>query len=139
MYYTINPLPDINNDFSGLILMGIFLAVYAWLLLIPSYKRDWRTEHNAATGLLVSVVFLLILGISVYRSVFVEYPLPLNEPVTATLAGEYSYSANDGLKGRTQSHSRVVYIVSEGEIAFERASGLVYPRTAILYRQHPKH
>ena len=147
IYYTTAPLPDPNDNLAGVVVMSVILAVYFVAVLLPAFhSRPWWNSPPAhdirpwppaslTTKVIVHVLFWVMLSTSIYRLLFVEYPRPLNEPVIATLINEHTFSDNDGPKGRRQDHSRVVYLLPEGEIAYARAVGVLYPEQALLYRQ----
>jgi hypothetical protein len=132
IYYTTSPLINPNDSHAGFWILMMVCAWLAWGTIKCALARNWKLSAR------FSGCFWGLLCTSFYFSFLYEYPTPLNEPVNAILVDEYTFSANDGPKSRRQDHSRVVYRVPEGEVAFHRGVGIVYPQQGVLYRQRVK-
>lgn len=133
--YTLQALADINTTQShgGFFIIAVVCAIIVVLPLLFSDDIDQVRAH----GLLGIVILVIAALVSWNTGEEVKYA---NTKVTATLVGFQAEGYNETRhSGKTTTHADVhetyvVYAVPEGNVMFPAASGQVYPRTAILYK-----
>ena len=133
--YTFQALADINTTQSH---VGFFIVavICAMIVVLPLLFSDDIVQIRAH-GLLGVVVLVIAALVSWNTGEEVKYA---NTKVTATLLGFQAEGYNETRhSGKTTTHvdvheKYVVYSVPEGHVMFPAASGQVYPRTAVLYK-----
>jgi hypothetical protein len=133
--YTFQALADISTTQShyGFYLVGALAAV---LIIIPLMTSD-DIDEIRGYALFAAIILTIAALVSWNTGEEVHYA---NKQVNATLVGFQGEvrSVNEGsgktLRSVDKHNAYVIYAVPDGNIMFPAASGQVYPRTAVLYR-----
>lgn len=130
--YTFAQLANENNTHTGFYIILVFVGLcvaLALLAIADDSDARWREVLQVFGGALLVLVYPF------YLSFLKEVPVPRNEAVTATLVENASWNRAESCgKYSTCDYSYVVYMTPEGEVSFRRGQGIVYPKTAILYK-----
>ena len=134
MKYTITPLENPNDSHVGFWFLTV--AVFCSFALINVARFDETKDIRCKT--FAEYFFCIILPIVLIAAAFHEsyikqLPVPTNIPVVGKLVGDYSQEEKSGKVMINVAY--VVYSFPEGEVSFQRSSGVVYPKTATFYLQ----
>ena len=136
MNYTTHILANPNLDHSGfwfvlgICLVFVILASVLYIWDIKNMNTDTYDSwiYDGIVCFLSSIVLF-----SAYHS-FKELPVPLNQPVVATMV-DY----DTGMVGSGKSRHQVAYVqyrVPEGIVTFHITPGAVYQQNVTLYKQN---
>lgn len=134
--YSFQAVADISTTHShtGFAIVAVLCTVF---ILLPPMLFSDDINQVRTHGLLTLIILTIAALVSWNTGEEVHYA---NTRVTAALVGFQAEGYNETRhSGKTTTHvdvheQYVVYSVPEGHVLFPAASGQVYPRTAVLYK-----
>jgi hypothetical protein len=127
--YSFSPLADIPVDHAGLFIVGMGCAMWLVICLFNS-PEDFFVNF-------FFVVIIMAIGYGVSFHWTNQEPKTFkNEKVTAELVGfqPEGYREKSGKSMVDRHYMYVVYRVGGEQVILQAQTGLVYPQTAILYK-----
>lgn len=127
--YSFSPLADIPVDHAGLFLVGMGCAMWLAICLFNS-PEDFFVNF-------FFVVIIMAIGYGVSFHWTNQEPKTFkNDKVTAELVGfqPEGYREKSGKSQVDRHYMYVVYRVGGEQVILQAQTGVVYPQTAILYK-----
>jgi hypothetical protein len=127
--YSFSPLADIPVDHAGLFIVGMGCAMWLAICLFNS-PEDFFVNF-------FFVVIIMAIGYGVSFHWTNQEPKTFkNEKVTAELVGfqPEGYREKSGKSMVDRHYMYVVYRVGGEQVILQAKTGVVYPQTAILYK-----
>jgi hypothetical protein len=127
--YSFSPLADIPVDHAGLFIVGMGCAMWLAICLFNS-PEDFFVNF-------FFVVIIMAIGYGVSFHWTNQEPKTFkNEKVTAELVGfqPEGYREKSGKSMVDRHYMYVVYRVGSEQVILQAQTGVVYPQTAILYK-----
>jgi hypothetical protein len=127
--YSFSPLADIPVDHAGLFIVGMACAMWLAICLFNS-PEDFFVNF-------FFVVIIMAIGYGVSFHWTNQEPKTFkNEKVTAELVGfqPEGYREKSGKSMVDKHYMYVVYRVGGEQVILQAQTGVVYPQTAILYK-----
>jgi hypothetical protein len=127
--YSFSPLADIPVDHAGLFIVGMGCAMWLAICLFNS-PEDFFVNF-------FFVVIIMAIGYGVSFHWTNQEPKTFkNEKVTAELVGfqPEGYREKSGKSMVDRHYMYVVYRVGGEQVILQAQTGVVYPQTAILYK-----
>jgi hypothetical protein len=127
--YTFQPLADIPVDHAGLFIVGMACAMWLAVCLFNS------PEDFFVNFFFVAIIMAIAYGVS-YHWTNQEAKTFKNEKVTAELVGfqPEGYREKSGKSMVDRHYMYIVYRVNGNDVILQAQTGVVYPKTAILYK-----